>query len=79
MSGETAVVKPIDLSIKLDSKYSNESMSKMMNNIKKAIGKCTNFHHLTLWVNNAKQYSTYFCLCFGFEPFSYSGLETGDR
>ena len=80
MTGEVTVEQcGGDCSSPVPSDYSNECMSNMMDKIKKAAGKCTNFHHLTLWVSNAKQCAMYFCVCFGFEPIAYSGLETGDR
>jgi len=37
------------------------------------------FDHITLWVGNALQASSWFCLRFGFEPYVYRGLETGSR
>ncbi|CAF0983645.1 unnamed protein product [Adineta ricciae] len=37
------------------------------------------FDHITLWVGNALQASSWFCLRFGFEPYAYRGLETGSR
>ncbi|EDV20132.1 expressed hypothetical protein [Trichoplax adhaerens] len=43
------------------------------------VGKFLSFDHLTFWVGNAKQAASYYCTCFGFEPFAYSGLETGER
>lgn len=79
MTGSIAIEQRVDSCIKQNTSYSNDAMINIMENVKKAVGKCTNFHHLTFWVSNAKQYSTYFCVCFGFEPFAYSGLETGDR
>lgn len=80
-SGEVAVeqLRVECPQMKMDSNYSNECLSKMLNSVKKATGNCTNFHHLTLWVSNAKQCALNFCVCFGFEPLAYSGLETGDR
>lgn len=43
------------------------------------LGKCTNFHHLTFWVSNAKQAALYFCVHYGFDLYAYAGLETGSR
>ncbi|MDZ5710716.1 4-hydroxyphenylpyruvate dioxygenase [Jeotgalibacillus haloalkalitolerans] len=37
------------------------------------------FHHLELYVGNAKQSAYYFCHAFGFEIKAYRGLETGSR
>ncbi|KAI3382224.1 hypothetical protein SNEBB_000752 [Seison nebaliae] len=37
------------------------------------------FHHVTLWVGNAKQAAEFYTLRFGFVPYLYRGLETGDR
>ena len=34
---------------------------------------------MTFWVGNAKQAAHYYCTRFGFKPFLYSGLETGNR
>jgi len=42
-------------------------------------GQFVSFDHLTFWVGNAKQAAHYYCSRFGFEPFLYSGLETGER
>ena len=42
-------------------------------------GRILGFDHITLWVGNAKQAATYYCLAFGFTPFAYRGLETGSR
>ncbi|KAM9846547.1 4-hydroxyphenylpyruvate dioxygenase [Aulostomus maculatus] len=42
-------------------------------------GKFVKFHHLTFWVGNAKQASSYYCDKMGFESFAYKGLETGSR
>jgi len=42
-------------------------------------GKFLNFGHVTFWVSNAKQASSYYCVRLGFEPFAYKGLETGSR
>lgn len=43
------------------------------------ISKFDGFDHLTLWVSNAKQASTFYCTRFGFQEVAYRGLETGDR
>jgi len=37
------------------------------------------FHHIEMWVGNAKQTATYFIARMGFEPVAYRGLETGNR
>jgi 4-hydroxyphenylpyruvate dioxygenase len=37
------------------------------------------FDHITLWVGNALQASSWFCLRFGYKPYAYRGLETGSR
>lgn len=37
------------------------------------------FHHLEIYVGNAKQSSYYFCNAFGFQIKAYRGLETGSR
>ena len=37
------------------------------------------FHHVEMWVGNAKQTATYFIARMGFEPVAYRGLETGNR
>ncbi|WP_227394964.1 4-hydroxyphenylpyruvate dioxygenase [Jeotgalibacillus aurantiacus] len=37
------------------------------------------FHHLELYVGNAKQSAYFFCHAFGFEIKAYRGLETGSR
>jgi hypothetical protein len=37
------------------------------------------FHHIHMWVGNAKQTATYFIARMGFEPVAYRGLETGNR
>jgi 4-hydroxyphenylpyruvate dioxygenase len=42
-------------------------------------GRFVDFDHVTFWVGNAKQASAHFCARLGFEPFAYSGLETGSR
>nr|XP_033777332.1 4-hydroxyphenylpyruvate dioxygenase-like isoform X2 [Geotrypetes seraphini] len=42
-------------------------------------GRFVKFHHLTFWVGNAMQASSYYCHKMGFEPFAYKGLETGSR
>ena len=81
MTGEVAVEPCVDSNsqIRVNSGYSAECMSSVVGSVRKAVGKCTNFHHLTLWVSNAKQYALHFCVHFGFSPLAYSGLETGNR
>lgn len=37
------------------------------------------FHHIELWVGNAKQAASYYTTRFGFVPLAYKGLETGSR
>ena len=42
-------------------------------------GRFLAFDHVEWWVGNAKQAASHFCIRFGFEPFAYRGLETGER
>lgn len=42
-------------------------------------GKFLAFDHVEWWVGNAKQAASHFCIRFGFEPYAYRGLETGER
>ncbi|XP_013784232.1 4-hydroxyphenylpyruvate dioxygenase-like [Limulus polyphemus] len=42
-------------------------------------GRFLHFDHITLWVGNAKQAASYYCVRMGFEPLAYMGLETGSR
>jgi len=44
-----------------------------------ACGRYYGFHHIELWVSNAKQIADWYCLRFGFEHIAYKGLETGSR
>lgn len=37
------------------------------------------FHHVTLWVGNAKQAASYYVTRFGLKEIAYRGLETGSR
>jgi len=37
------------------------------------------FDHIRFWVGNAKQAAYWYCVNFGFKPFAYRGLETGNR
>mmetsp|Transcript_1402 Transcript_1402/g.2650 ORF Transcript_1402/g.2650 Transcript_1402/m.2650 type:complete len:396 (-) Transcript_1402:119-1306(-) len=37
------------------------------------------FDHLRFWVGNAKQAAAFYCTRFGFRPYAYQGLETGER
>jgi 4-hydroxyphenylpyruvate dioxygenase len=37
------------------------------------------FDHVRFWVGNAKQAAYWYCANFGFQPFAYRGLETGNR
>lgn len=39
----------------------------------------SSFHHLELYVSNAKILEAYLCSHLGFRPFAYRGLETGTR
>ena len=41
--------------------------------------KIHDFHHVELFVGNAKQAVHYYCSAFGFEPYAYTGPETGVR
>ena len=43
------------------------------------VGNYLGFHHITLWVGNAKQAATYYETRFGFKEIAYRGLETGSR
>ncbi|XP_014664943.1 PREDICTED: LOW QUALITY PROTEIN: 4-hydroxyphenylpyruvate dioxygenase-like [Priapulus caudatus] len=42
-------------------------------------GRFLHFDHVTFWVGNAKQAAAHYCICMGFEPVAYKGLETGSR
>jgi len=42
-------------------------------------GRYYGFHHIELFVSNAKQVADWYCLRFGFEHIAYKGLETGSR
>ena len=42
-------------------------------------GRFLAFDHVEWWVGNAKQAASHFCIRFGFEPYAYRGLETGER
>jgi 4-hydroxyphenylpyruvate dioxygenase len=42
-------------------------------------GKILHFDHVRFWVGNAKQAAAWYCVCMGFEPYAYKGLETGQR
>lgn len=42
-------------------------------------GKCLSISHITFYVSNAKQTAINYCLQYGFRPFSYRGLESGNR
>ena len=42
-------------------------------------GRYYGFDHVVFWVGNAKQAASYYVTRFGFEPFAYRGLETGER
>ena len=43
------------------------------------LGKCLSISHITFYVSNARQTAINYCLQFGFKPFRYRGLESGDR
>jgi len=43
------------------------------------IGRFFGFHHVELWVTNAKQIAEYYCIRFGYKKVGYKGLETGSR
>ena len=45
----------------------------------KKIGKFHGFDHITFYVSNAKQAASFYITRMGFNPYAYSGLETGDR
>ncbi|CAH1137994.1 unnamed protein product, partial [Phyllotreta striolata] len=42
-------------------------------------GKFLKFHHITFYVSNAKQASSFYTTRMGFQPVFYKGLETGHR
>lgn len=42
-------------------------------------GKFLRFDHVEFWVGNAKQAATYYMARFGFQPYAYKGLETGEK
>jgi 4-hydroxyphenylpyruvate dioxygenase len=44
-----------------------------------SFGRFDGFHHIVLWVSNAKQAASYYVTRFGFTEIAYRGLETGDR
>jgi len=46
---------------------------------KPELGQFFGFHHVEMWVTNAKQISDYYCLRFGFEKIAFKGLETQSR
>eukprot|EP00002_Diphylleia_rotans_P005038 TRINITY_DN1402_c0_g1_i1.p2 TRINITY_DN1402_c0_g1~~TRINITY_DN1402_c0_g1_i1.p2 ORF type:complete len:381 (-),score=102.40 TRINITY_DN1402_c0_g1_i1:332-1474(-) len=43
------------------------------------VGRFFGFDHIHYLVGNAKQAATYYCVRYGFEPYGYKGLETGER
>ena len=47
--------------------------------IKPIKGRFLNFDHISFIVGNAKQAATYYCVCMGFRPLAYRGLESGSR
>ncbi|SDH74078.1 4-hydroxyphenylpyruvate dioxygenase [Alteribacillus persepolensis] len=57
----------------------NQHASKAEEKHTKDIFPVENFHHLELYVGNAKQAAYYFSKAFGFEAKAYRGLETGCR
>ncbi|XP_072163597.1 4-hydroxyphenylpyruvate dioxygenase-like [Diadema setosum] len=42
-------------------------------------GRFVAFHHVSFWVGNALQASTFYCVRMGFQPYAYRGLQTGSR
>ena len=44
-----------------------------------ALGKFIGFHHVVMWVGNAKQAAAYYTSRMGFDYLAYKGLETGER
>jgi len=46
---------------------------------KPEVGKFVAFDYIKFWVGNAKQAASFYCTRFGFQPFCYRGLETGNR
>jgi len=42
-------------------------------------GRFLAFDHIEWWVGNAKQAASHYCIRFGFKPYAYKGLETGER
>jgi 4-hydroxyphenylpyruvate dioxygenase len=47
--------------------------------LKPEAGAYVGFHHVTLWVGNAKQAASYYITRFGFKLIAYRGLETSSR
>ena len=43
------------------------------------VGRFSGFDHVLFWVGNAKQAASYYITRFGYQPYAYSGLETGNR
>nr|XP_054749147.1 4-hydroxyphenylpyruvate dioxygenase-like [Lytechinus pictus] len=43
------------------------------------VGRFVAFDHISLWVGNALQAATFYCVRMGFEPYAYRGLQTGSR
>ncbi|XP_054165628.1 4-hydroxyphenylpyruvate dioxygenase-like [Oppia nitens] len=43
------------------------------------LSKCLSISHITLYVSNARQAALNYCFQYGFRPFRYRGLESGDR
>jgi 4-hydroxyphenylpyruvate dioxygenase len=56
-----------------------KDVTELNNQTMKDVFPVESFHHLELYVGNAKQSAYYFCHAFGFEIKAYRGLETGSR
>lgn len=56
-----------------------KNVADVQNQTTKEVFPVESFHHLELYVGNAKQAAYYFSKAFGFEIQSYRGLETGSR
>jgi len=67
----------------LSSKFQPNNNNQMTSYAKKdkrpEIGRFYGFHHVELWVSNAKQIADYYCIRFGYTKVGYKGLETGSR
>lgn len=47
--------------------------------VRPEVGRYSGFHHMRLWVGNAKQAADWYVARFGFSRIAYRGLETGHR